>query len=363
MGKMRKSSIVLLIIAAVGLVFGILMLVFSLRKPKNEGDNQRKNEIHTHQAEKEVRKIEDTLDIRIHRYDKALFSINPDSPSEGMKRVAADYPAFLIDSAAWRNPNYIRQISGFLKDPYIKEIYQDVNKQFGDLQELQKSLDLAFAYYLYYFPTSSVPEFYTLIEGIDASPEAPKFMYAYNQSVVLMLDWYLGKDYKYYKDYNIPQYIRLRCEKKYVAIDCFRNIIANRHLPEATPITLLDNMIEEGKTIYFTELMFPDQPVADIIGYTSEQLAWAEAHQADVWNYLIEKEMVFSKSDDVIRRMVGLSPETKPFKNSPGRMGSFIGWKIVTAYMESHPDVSISDLMGDGNGRKILDSSGYKPLK
>ena len=58
---MRKSSIVLLIIAAIGLVFGILMLVFSLRKPKNEGDNQRKNEIHTHQAEKEVRKIRSTF--------------------------------------------------------------------------------------------------------------------------------------------------------------------------------------------------------------------------------------------------------------------------------------------------------------
>jgi len=148
-----------------------------------------------------------------------------------------------------------------------------------------------------------------------------------------------------------------------MTLDCFRRAIGYQLLPSRTPITLLDYMIENGKLLYFTELMFPKRNTEEILSYTKEQLAWAEKYQPDVWNYLVENELLFSKDAVVARRLIEDAPFSNPFKNSPGRIGCYIGWKIVSNFMEKHPETSISDLMKEENSRKILDLSGYKPLK
>lgn len=365
MKKLSKKSIVFLIVAVVAIVFAVVMIIlhFSARETKEESGNDRKEVIHSRSAERDIAEIEKNLAVSIHRYDQDVFALDPKNPAEGMKALGEKYPEFLVDRNAWREPMYLKQISGYLQDPYIKEIKTAVDQTFGDMCWLQDELRHALAYYSYYFPNARIPEFYTLVEGIDASPTSPKFCFAIGDSIVILPDWYLGKNYKYYSDYRVDKYIRERCEKRYAAIDCFREIIAKQNLPQKTPITLLDRMIEEGKVIYFTESMFPDSEVADIIGYSAAQFDWAKKNQANVWNYMIENEMIFSKNEDVARRMIGISPETKPFKGSPGRMGAFIGWMIVIRYMENNPSISLEMLMKEPDARKILDASGYKPLK
>ena len=80
-----------------------------------------------------------------------------------------------------------------------------------------------------------------------------------------------------------------------------------------------------------------------------------------MWNYLIENDLVYSKDAAVAQHLVGISPETKPFKGSPGRMGAFIGWKIVGSFMENNPDVSLQDMMKMTDSKELLKKSGYKP--
>lgn len=365
MKKMSKKSVILLIIAALALIFGITLLIVQLKKSSNkeEWDNDRKEEVHARKVVNELDEIAKNLNVEIHRYDADIFAIDPKNPAEGVRALESKYPEFLVERGAWQNPQRLMQISGYLQDPYIKEIKAAVDKEFGDMSDLQAELKGGLTYYKYYFPDARVPQFYTLVEGIDASPSSPRFCFSIEDSIIILPDWYLGRDFKYYKDFRIDNYVRERCDKRYAAIDCFREILAKRHLPSKTAITLLDVMIAEGKTLYFTESMFPDVPAADIIGYSSEQFAWAKANQANVWNYMIENEMVFSKNETTARHLVGVAPETKPFKGSPGRMGAFIGWMIVINYMESHPETSISDLMAMPDSREILDKSGYKPLK
>ena len=78
---------------------------------------------------------------------------------------------------------------------------------------------------------------------------------------------------------------------------------------------------------------------------------------------LIEKNQIFSKSDDVVRNMIEESPFTKPFGNvSPGRMGQFIGWKIVKEFMKNNPEVTLEQLMKMENAQNILDRSTFKPI-
>ena len=38
-----------------------------------------------------------------------------------------------------------------------------------------------------------------------------------------------------------------------------------------------------------------------------------------------------------------------------------MGWRIAERYMENHPEVSLQELMAEGDAQKILEESQYKP--
>ena len=363
MSKFSKKSIILLVIAGVALVFGIVLLIIGLSRPKDDWDNQRKQELNTRKIESELDEIAKNLNFEIHRYDIDLFTLDQKNLAEGVRQLSQKYPSFLIEPDVWKDPQMMQGLKGYLNDKYMKDLYREVNKQFGDMSDIHDQLKGGLVHYLYYFPEAKVPEFYTILEGVDMSEGSPRYCYSIEDTIVLMPDWYLGAHNKLYELYRVDKYLRAKCEKRYMAIDCFRELISERHLPQRTAITLLDRMIDAGKALYFTEMMFPDAPAADVIGYDDKQMAWAKVNQANVWNYMMEKEMVFSKNEDVARRMVGISPETKPFKGSPGRMGAYIGWMIVINYMQNNPKITLPELMAEKDSRKILDQSGYKPLK
>jgi len=60
--------------------------------------------------------------------------------------------------------------------------------------------------------------------------------------------------------------------------------------------------------------------------------------------------------------------EFAPFTNaenipqdSPPQLGIYMGWQIVKAYMEDHPELSPADLLKEADAQKILKA--YKPKK
>ena len=357
---LSKKYKILIFSVVIVVCVAVLVAVLLCRHHRPDDGNSRKAEVEDNrQVRKEVNAIADTLEVRVLRYDQDLFAMDRSRIPEELRRLTAKYPRF-IDSTAWRDARYVRQITDFLNDPYIQEIHRDVNKAFPNLDTAEEQLKKALSIYKYYFPEAQLPVFYGVVAGID--PSAPFVLY-FDNEIIINLDWYLGRDYKYYKDYRIPQYIREECNRKYMALDCFRRAMAYRHLPQKTPVTLLDYMIEEGKIVYFTELMFPNTPVADVIGYSTEKFEWAEKYQVDVWNYLVENDLIFSKDEEPIRRLVQEAPFSNPFKDSPGRIGAFIGWRIIVNFMEKHPEISLNQLMNESDSRTILDKSGYKPLK
>lgn len=321
----------------------------------NSTDNSRKGDV----SAAELRKAEHQVDVHIKRYEKDLFSLDTEHLSEGLQRISKEYPALLIEDGVWNDPEMLSQLKGYISDPIIREIYADVMRKFPDLKDIETELDKALGYYLTYFPEDSVPSFYSLVPGLNT--EMPT-VYGYGNDIFIHLDMYLGKDYKYYSQIGMPLFISQRCEKKYIATECFTKALVYKHLPQKAPVSLLDNMILEGKRLYFTEMMFPEKPEMDVIEYTPEKYEWAVANQGKVWAYIIEKDYLFSKQNEIIRQFVDDTPFTKPFTNSsPGRMGAFIGWKIVQAYMENNPEVSLQMLMQETDSQAILNKSGYKP--
>ncbi len=344
-------SLFFILIAIVGTVFYFKFYNVKIEKKKYKIT---KTELST--LKKEVK-------ISLFRYEKDLFSLPMDdfaSLAQEVKKLAETYPEELIEKEAWKDTMRLIQLRNYLKDPTIRDIYELTLKTYPSLSDLQEELEDAFAYYRYFYSQAPLPTFYTIVPGIDT--ESPS-IYGYDDKIFIHLDMYLGENATIYKKIGIPIYISQRMDKTYLAIDCFKKAIVYKHLPTKYRVTLLDHMIYEGKKLYFTGLMFPQRSEKDIIGYTEEKYEWATKYQPEVWNYLIEKELLFSKNEEARRKFIDEAPFTKPFTNaSPGRLGAFLGWKIVQGFMEKS-DLSLEELMQNTDSQEILKESGYKPLK
>lgn len=303
-------------------------------------------------------KIKD-VDVVFHRYEKDLFSLNLNQLSKGVESLYGKYPENLIAKDSWKNPEMIQSLKGYLSDPTMKAIFKEVDSQYDDMSDVQKSLNEAFKIYLSHFPDASVPKFYTLISGMNF--EIPS-VFGYGNDLFVCIDMYLGKDFKYYSLAGMPKFIAQNCDRKFLALDCFSKGMVYKHLPDKTPITSLDYMIEEGKKLFFTQVMFPNVKPQDIIGYSDQKYDWATQYEKQVWQHFIEKNMLYSKDEEIIRRLIDKTPFTSNFGDkSPGRLGAFIGWHIVSSYMQEHPETTLQQLFDMTDSQKLLTESLYKP--
>jgi len=320
---------------------------------------QKKNKVHSPDLTKEQSDAIRHLKTPILRYEQALFGLDVDNLPAGIQKLYGKFPENLISNNCWNNVNMMRGLKGYLSDPTIKELYKETQRQYGSMDDVERQLNEAFKLYLTHFPDAQVPKIYTLVSGMDFSMPS---VFGYDDNIFICLDMYLGKNYKYYASAGMPRFISERCEKKYMATDCFSKGVCYKQLPDKTLLTLLDNMVDAGKILFFTQTMFPNVSEQDILGYNDEKYAWAKEHQAAVWQYLVEKELLYSKDDDVIQRMIDETPFTRDFGNaSAGRMGAYIGLKIVQSYMKNRPNTTLGELMKMTSSQRILDNAYYKP--
>lgn len=299
------------------------------------------------------------VEVKILRYEQDLFAIDQNNMAAAFAAMYGKYPENIVAKDAWNNTEMLQSIKGYLNDPVIKEIYQDTEALYADMSDFKNEITPALTLYLTHFPNESVPDFCTLVSGIDF--QMPQ-VFGYENTIFICLDMYLGKDNKHYGQAGMPKFIAARCEKKYMATDCFSKALVYRHLPDRTLVTLLDNMVDAGKKMLFTQTMFPSVSAQDILEYNDQQYNWANSHEASVWHYLVEKNLVYDKNDNVIKRMMDETPFTRDFGNdSPGRLGVYIGFQIVQSYMRTHPGTTLKDLMAMRDSQKLLKESGYKP--
>ena len=125
---------------------------------------------------------------------------------------------------------------------------------------------------------------------------------------------------------------------------------------------LINNMIYEGKIMYFVNAMLPYQPDTLKWGFTDLQMEFCRNNEKQMWAYIIENKLVFNTDKFRINQFIREGPFTKDFSSeSPARAAVWLGYNIVTAYMKKHKKLSLSDLMYENDYMKILNQSGYNP--
>jgi hypothetical protein len=126
--------------------------------------------------------------------------------------------------------------------------------------------------------------------------------------------------------------------------------------------TLLNDMVSWGKVCFFMEKVMPCVPDSAIIMYSEKELNDVNRNMDIIWGHFIENKLFYETKNDIKRRYVEEAPKVAVIGDKcPGRIGRYIGWQIVKAYMEKNPEVTLADLMDETDAQKIFKLSKYKP--
>ena len=304
------------------------------------------------------------VEVDIVRFDSAQLAVCPDSVKQDIVQLYADYEVFMpifvegilrlpVEDTAYLCEMY----SNFLTDTTMGFAQTNALAQsmFADISKLQKSLNIGFSRLHYLYPEWEIPTVYLFVSGFNSS-----VMY-YENIMGVGVDMYLGSDYPYYNQV-VYNYQKQTMRKECVAGDLLNMYIAYQIPYNSKYNRLLEHMIFRGKQMFLLSQLLPDEPAWEIIGYSKEQWDWCKKYEQAIWNRIMEKRDLFKTESMVRVSYMNDGPFTAEIsQESPGRLGIWVGWQIVDSYMRNNENVSIKQLIDEGDAQKILEQSFYKP--
>jgi len=288
------------------------------------------------------------INTEIKRFDQEFYK----SPSSDLDELKTSYPYLFPlqnNDSIWVNK---------MRDKDEQELFAETQKLYSDFNYQKDRLTDLFKHIKYYFPDFEPPKVITLLSNVD-----------YNNSVVyadslllISLDVYLGEDSEIYLDF--PNYVKANFTKDHLIVDVASRI-TDVQIPLSSNHTFISRLIQHGKRMYLLDAYLPEISEAEKIGYTQEQMDWADFNNQDIWKYFVQNELLFSSDQELSKRFIDQAPFSKFYQandsDSPGRIGVWLGWQIVRAYMKNN-DSSLKELLQKDN-EEIFKKSKYKPSK
>jgi gliding motility-associated lipoprotein GldB len=296
--------------------------------------------------EAEIAKI--PMDVELVRFDKEFAKASvTDLPLLKQK-----YPAFF--PIQYNDSIWVEK----LKDTLQNQLEVEVLKIFPEEQSLKAELVELFQHIKYYFPQFLTPVVVTATSDVDYRN---KIILA-DSMLVIALDTYLGSEHPFYE--GIDKYVVKEMKSSQVGPD-IAEIYAREYIKPPTNATFLGQLIYYGKMQYLKDLWLPNTSNAEKIGYSEEEIQWAQENELYMWRYFVENEMLYNTDPKLGARFLNPAPFSKFYleidNETPGMLGRFLGWQIVRAYMENN-DTDVRQLMVT-DADEIFNKSKYKPKK
>jgi len=300
------------------------------------------------------------------RFDRELLACDTNRLMQTVDSLGNRYPDFasvyfqeLTGFAQGEDTvAFLRSLRHFLTYKDYRNLFDTVVKRFPDVKEQDRQLLALFRHIRHYFPEKKLGTVYYFITGLNFWSAV-----TVDSAVGVGLDMYLGKDYPFYPSVQLPDYQIARCEKEYIPVNVARAIYQDMSPFNAEGKTLLDLMLQRGKEQLFLEYTMPDASEELLMGYTPEQLQWCRDNEGMIWNYFAKEKLLYSTHWQDILRYVNDGPTSTGMPpESPGNIGTFIGWQLARTYLDKHPEAKWNDFVKDTRpAQRILEEAGYKP--
>lgn len=315
--------------------FGIFFMVLLIAQCKK-----------ANKVEEKIQKI--PVQIQLERFDKAFAETNASS----LPSLKKEYP-FLFN-ARYADSVWVQR----LEDTIQQEINKEIARVFEDTAEIEKELKSFYQHLLYYFPKSKVPHVVTISNYVRYKER----LWLDKDYLFVALDNYLGVSHQFYQGF--PKFVRAELHKGQIVVD-LANLYVRNMLVGRRGRSFVEKVIQYGKELYLMQALLPSKSAASLLGYTEQEWIWAEENESQIWRYFIEKELWYDTGTKLDQRFLNPAPFSKFYleldSESPGKIGRFLGWKIVQAYMEDHQNDFVHLMQKDNDG--IFQESRYKPKK
>jgi hypothetical protein len=312
------------------------------------------------------------VSVKIERFEQEFFAITKDNVAEQTKALERKYgyfyPFYVHDlmqgfrTGDDTTVSVTQNIVAFTSDSFMRSFYDTVETKYADVKDLELGFTDAYKHIRYYFPEAPLPKVITMITQVSYGA-----ITADTSVLAIGLDMFLGDKFPYYDNFGIPEYIQRKLDREYIVTNGV-TVLGNLYFgpDEYKPgQPLLEAMVERGKRMYFLSRILPQTPDTVLIGYSAKQLAWCNESEYAIWQYMNEQDLLYTDKTREQLRFMKDGPTTNGMPlESPGNLGSWIGWQIVNKYMEEADDkVSLKQLMTEVDNKTILAKANYRPKK
>lgn len=315
------------------------------------------------------------VEVNIIRFDSALLSVRTSEVKADVDSLYAQYPDFMplwVNSVLYGYLGFLEdagfitmaadsviqyQLPVFLHDKHtgLEQANYDSQKVFADISSIHNSLNLAYGRWLTIEPNHRVPYIYFMLSA---------FFYpliSIGPDMAVGVEGYLGSDYPFY-DQVVYNYQKQTMRPECIPVNIILQDLKQTYVNTSAQERLLDDMIYQGKIMYAASAMFAELPGYEIIGYPKDKWEWCERYESDLWKTMMDKQVLFSQDPAVLASFLSDGPFTSEIsQDSPARIGTWIGWRIVEQYMQNNKDVSLLQLLQSNDAQLILEQSKYRP--
>ena len=316
------------------------------------------------------------VDIDVIRFEQLLLA-DTNIDAAGLKNLMQEHRPFsevyfnhIMPKPDDMEINYqdeetrYKAIISWIKHPRTRWLYDTIQQIYPEIDDVEEDLESAFRYAKYHFPEKSVPRIYTTLSDFGYFP----FIYAEDSlqdGIGISLEMFAGENFPYLKYTGLnnafSDYLTRSYNKDHITRRALEVWVEDiKGPPDGN--RLLDLMIDNGKKLYILESLMPDAHDSVIIDYPLEKLEYVQNNERMIWYYFTTQDMLYETSMNKIQKYIRPSPTSPGMpREAPGNTGSWLGWQIIRAYMESHPDTTLKELIALNDSQAILDQSGYRP--
>ena len=309
-----------------------------------------------------VKKTKDA--VSIDRFDEQVYQYLQNPTKEKEDSLNAQYSDLLqalslsIANASMETDStqVFEVLRVYFAHPMLMRIYKDaLDTSTNNLSGYESKLSKAKQQAEDYLPKYQMPKFAMHVSGFKEN------VIVLDDVISLSTERYLGTDYKQYAQFFEPYQIQQMAPefvvRDYLTAWLMSSVVSQNGNEKPT---LLSAIVNEGKTKYILSLLLPGDNVENIMGYNQSQIDWCKNNEKEVWGNILKQNQLFTTDYIVISKYIHDAPFTAPVgRQSPGRMGAWLGWQIVNEYM-AKSSVSVDELLR-ANAKDILKISKFDP--
>ena len=303
---------------------------------------------------------EDSLSVRINRFDVDLYRYlqNKEADETLLQNDSPFLNVFgerVLFIGTTDSIGFLERLQHFFSDSTLMSLYQKQQEVFADVTSYEKELSASFGLLLEKFPQLQFPQIYMHVSGLNQN------IIVTDSILSLSADKYLGSDYPLYQEF-FYDYQKQKMNPEQVVLDYLLGFLYSEFPFEGNENVLLDRMLYEGKINYILSQILSGRNAWEVFGYTKEQYEWCVKSESRIWKTILQQKQLYTTDYIKTSQFVNDAPYTAPLTNSsPGRVGVWVGYRIVASYMKNNPKTTFGELIEMVDYQGFLKGARYKP--